>query len=104
MKEFRKNRTQTGQQVNKSLSKAIRDQTKLAKNYRRLGHLALELGPGIILELAAPQGFADFLKTEGVRLSQPLKLAKIAPISDFWAGIGHILGMLFFLSFVSRAC
>jgi len=75
---FRKNRRQTGQQVDKNLAKVMRDLNKSARNYRRLGNLASELGRGKVLGAAAPQGFADSLEAEAMRLGQQQKLAKIA--------------------------
>jgi hypothetical protein len=76
--KFRKARRQTGQQVYKRLTKVIKDLNKLTKNYRALEDLAPEFGPGKVLGAAAPQGFADYLEAEAMRLIGQQELAKIA--------------------------
>jgi hypothetical protein len=76
--KLRQNRRQTGQHVDKRLAKVIRDLNKLAKNYRALRDLAPELGPCTVLGAAAPQGFADCLEAEAIRLIGQQELTKIA--------------------------
>jgi hypothetical protein len=76
--KLRKNRSQTGQQVYKRLTKVIKDLNKLTKNYRALEDLAPEFGPGKVLGAAAPQGFADCLEAEAIRLIGQQELTKIA--------------------------
>jgi hypothetical protein len=76
--KFRKTRRKAGKSVDQNLSRVIRNLGKLARDYRSLVHLAPGLRPGILLGAAAPQGFAEALEVEAVRLSQQQKLAKIA--------------------------